>query len=140
METLEQYTEIITMQVREALNLLGSNIASMSQMLKNKGIKGYCEDAAKCVLAQYLAEQFPSFLVEVHGDITMWPQTGPFIEEEIEIPAGELIEAFIDAFDNGYYPSLIQHGEGCKGWEHKKGLVQCGCDYLFTEDNFGKGE
>lgn len=136
-------------EVKETLSILGNKPNLIAQTLVGKGIHGYCEDTSTCVIAQFLTEQYPGYIVQVDTtDIEMYPKgAGPFDGNCITVTPTKYLGTFIERFDKGYYPSLLRHWDECDKVftgdvdADEQLIYRCtsGC-YTFYAETFGKGE
>jgi hypothetical protein len=134
---------ITEQQVVDSLTLLGSEAHIIASHLMVKGIKGQCEEASSCAIAAFLDQEFPDYEFSVEGDIKVCAPLNNFfgdIQHLFTVQVSEQVGTFIEEFDAGYYPSLIEHEIDCDGFAEVDGTMQCVCGYIFTSTVFGVGE
>ena len=94
-------------ELRAALRPLGRTVNGVRKKLQTLGITGVPEEPTFCVVAEYLARQFPVEEVLVTG--------GTITVNGACVTPGMGVQDFIGNFDDAVYPELIRHKDACTG-------------------------
>jgi hypothetical protein len=85
--------------IRLELLALGSSVNEIFQSLTNLNIKGRCGSHVSCPIARYLQSKGHRYVAVSNKSITTIN-----INDDISTP--DVVVAFIQAFDNGRFPTL----------------------------------
>lgn len=101
----------IAARVRQALADLGPDPDTIADRLRQLGVKGYRSEECHCVLAVYLQRALdPAWIVEVlETSVRVLPGdgvSGP--AEPVGVPLPEHVTWFVQRFDKGAYPDLVE--------------------------------
>lgn len=110
--------------IREVLEQLGSDAATVGATLHALGIRGWPIHPRRCAMAQYLQRWYRSAEVDAYN-ITVWDDG---TEQSIATPAA--IEAFIRQFDEWQWPQLVLAAEDVFGTDLDQARYRALWNYL----------
>ena len=95
----------LEMKLHQTLASLGDNAEEVAAFLLGQGCKGHKNSRSSCPVATYLHRMFDVHYVNVSGK-------NAFIAHGLHmaasIPMPESIQGFVELFDAGHFPELVE--------------------------------